>query len=99
MSQTNLEGGGHTHNVEFLLTHSLSWNKQHRQRGIRSAFTLNTGNKNPNVAASAVFIKQLTCNDKAEEWLFDETRHALHLKLTHEDFQNTHTPKQTELKH
>lgn len=27
--QTDLEGCGHTHDVELLLTHSLSWNKQH----------------------------------------------------------------------
>lgn len=28
-TQTDLEGCGHTHDVELLLTHSLSWNKQH----------------------------------------------------------------------
>lgn len=28
-TRTDLEGCGHTHDVELLLTHSLSWNKQH----------------------------------------------------------------------
>lgn len=54
-TKTNLEGGRHTHDVEFLLTHSLSWNKQKTRRECIY------------LKPSAVFIKHIACHDKAEK--------------------------------